>query len=127
MANPILVGPEIDAGAALLKGLDAAGLKVKVAMWAVLAEYEDWRIVLASPQLDRAGRQGPYGLIRDALDKAGFAMERRPDCVVVRMTDPFVRQLRRLFGKAKSVEGMRLGGQLFGDRYIEDAYVYRIV
>jgi hypothetical protein len=127
MANPILVGPEIDAGAALLKALDAAGLKVKVAMWAVLAEYEDWRIVLASPQLDRAGRQGPYGLIRDALDKAGFAMERRPDCVVVRMTDPFVRQLRRLFGKAKSVEGMRLGGQLFGDRYIEDAYVYRIV
>jgi hypothetical protein len=43
------------------------------------------------------------------------------------MTDPFVRQLRRRFGKAKSVEGMRLGGQLFGDRYIEDAYVYRIV
>jgi hypothetical protein len=127
MANPILVGPEIDAGAALLKALDAAGLKVKVAMWAVLAEYEDWRIVLASSQLDRAGRQGPYGLIRDALDEAGFALERKPDCVVVRMTDPFVRQLRRRFGKAKSVEGMRLGGQLFGDRYIEDAYVYRIV
>ena len=127
MANPILVGPEIDAGAALLKALDAAGLKVKVAMWAVLSEYEDWRIVLASPQLDRAGRQGPYGLIRDALDKAGFALERKPDCVVVRMTDPFVRQLRRRFGKAKSVEGMRLGGQLFGDRYIEDSYVYRIV
>jgi hypothetical protein len=107
--------------------LDAAGLKVKVAMWAVLSEYEDWRMVLASPQFDRAGLLGQYGLIFEALDKAGFAVERVPSCVVVRMTDPFVRQLRRRFGKAKSVEGMRLGGQLFGDRYIEDAYVYRIV
>ena len=127
MANSILVTPEIDAGAEMLKAFDAAGLKVKVAMWAVLSEYEDWRIVLASPQLDQAGQRGPYGLIRDVLEKARFAVERVPTCVVVHMTDPFVRQLRRRFGKAKSVEGMRLGGQLFGDRYIEDAYVYRIV
>lgn len=110
-----------------MRALDAAGLKVKVAMWAVLSEYEDWRIVLASPQFDNAGPQGSYGLLFEALDKAGFTVERVPTCVIVRMTDPFVRQLRRRFGKAKSVEGMRLGGHLFGDRYIEDAYVYRIV
>jgi hypothetical protein len=42
------------------------------------------------------------------------------------MTDPFIRALRRLFGKTKSVEGMRLGGQMIGDRFVEDAYVYRI-
>src|ERR1035438_10732194 len=96
MANSILVGPEIDAGAALLTALDAAGLKVKVAMWAVLSEYEDWRIVLASPQFDQAGRQGPYGLIRDALDKAGSPVERVPTCVVVRMTDPLDRKSTRL-------------------------------
>ena len=42
------------------------------------------------------------------------------------MADPFVRELRRLFGKARSVEGMRLGGQMIGDRFVEDAYVYRI-
>jgi hypothetical protein len=42
------------------------------------------------------------------------------------MADPSIRELRRLFGKTKSVEGMRLGGQVFGDRFVEDAYVYRI-
>jgi hypothetical protein len=40
--------------------------------------------------------------------------------------DPFIRELRRIFGKTKSVEGMRLGGQLIGDRFLEDAYVYQI-
>jgi hypothetical protein len=46
--------------------------------------------------------------------------------MILPMSDPFIKGLRSIFGKAKSVEGMRLGGQLIGDRFIEDAYVYRI-
>jgi hypothetical protein len=40
--------------------------------------------------------------------------------------DPFVRELRKIFGKAKNVEGMRLGGQTIGNRFVDAAYVYRI-
>jgi hypothetical protein len=39
------------------------------------------------------------------------------------MKDPFIRELRNVFGKTASIEGMRLGGQSFGDRFIEDGYV----
>jgi hypothetical protein len=46
--------------------------------------------------------------------------------LVLRMKDPFIRDLRKLFGTAKNVTGMRLGGQSFGDRFVEDGYVYRI-
>jgi hypothetical protein len=42
------------------------------------------------------------------------------------MADPFIKSLRRMFGKTKSVEGMRLGLQTIGDRFVEDAFVYRI-
>jgi hypothetical protein len=42
------------------------------------------------------------------------------------MKDPFIQELRKLFGKAKSVAGMRLGGQSFGDRFVEEGCVYRI-
>jgi hypothetical protein len=41
------------------------------------------------------------------------------------MKDKFIRELRRDL-KGENLEGMRLGGQSFGDRHIEDAYVYRI-
>ena len=44
----------------------------------------------------------------------------------MKMSDPFVRALRRVFAKTKSVEGMRLGGQQIGDRFVDDALVYRI-
>ncbi len=40
--------------------------------------------------------------------------------------DPFVREIRGIFGKAKDVEGMRLGGQTIGNRFIDSAYVYRV-
>jgi hypothetical protein len=46
--------------------------------------------------------------------------------MILPMKDPSIKALRRLFGKTKSVQGMRLGGQLIGDRFVEDAYVYRI-
>ncbi len=46
--------------------------------------------------------------------------------MILPMTDPLIKHLRRTFGKAKSSEGMRLGGQVIGDRFIEDAFVYRI-
>ncbi|HEY1339500.1 MAG TPA: hypothetical protein VGF59_18430 [Bryobacteraceae bacterium] len=42
------------------------------------------------------------------------------------MKHPFVRDLRRIFGQSANVEGMRLGGQPIGDRFVEDAVVYRV-
>ena len=42
------------------------------------------------------------------------------------MDNPFIQALRRIFASAKDTYGMRLGGQTFGDKYLEDAFVYRI-
>ena len=53
-------------------------------------------------------------------------MEKKLPVLILSMTDPFVRALRRYFGKARSVEGIRLGGQTIGNRRVEDAYVYRV-
>jgi hypothetical protein len=60
------------------------------------------------------------------VEGAGVAYWKVSPILVLSTTDPTIRQLRHLFGKTKSVEGMRLGGQLFGDRFVEDGYVYRI-
>lgn len=42
------------------------------------------------------------------------------------MDNPFIRDLRRVFASAADTYGMRLGGQIFGGKYLEDAFVYRI-
>jgi hypothetical protein len=126
MDKAALVSLDIGRGAELVAALERAKLKVSVALWACLSEYGDWRLVISSRQLDSLNLRDAYGLLYDALDPAGFTPEKTPPIMILPMTDPSIRELRRLFGKAKSVEGMRLGGQMFGDRFVEDAYVYRI-
>lgn len=126
MDQALLVNIDIDLGREVISALETAGLTVNVALWAWLSEYEDWRLVLASRKLDKEGPRQRYELINDATDAAGIGIQRAPEILVLKTTDPFIRELRRLFGKSKNVEGMRLGGQVIGGRFIRDAWVYLI-
>jgi hypothetical protein len=126
MGQALLVNVDLDAGAEILRIMDRAGVKVGVAAWIVLDEYGDWRLLLSSRQLDAAGPGKASGLVFDALVAADFPVERTPTILILPTTDPTVRTLRRIFGKAKTVEGRRLGGQMIGNRWVEDGYVYRV-
>jgi hypothetical protein len=127
MAQALLVNVDIGAGSEILNILDHAKVKVSVALWAHLSEYEDWRVVLAGRQFDALPTtMKAFRLLNDTLRAAGFPIEKRPPVMILPMTSPFIKDLRRAFAKARTVEGMRLGGQLFGDRFVEDGYIYRI-
>jgi hypothetical protein len=60
------------------------------------------------------------------LDAVAFAPEKTPPILILPMTDPFIKELRRAIGKTRRVDGMRLGDQLIGDGFVREAYVYRI-
>lgn len=126
MDKTALVAADFATGAELVRALDRSNLAITVALWLYSSEHEDWRFVLASRRLDAAQPSEAYGLVHDALGAAGITLEKTPPLRILKMSDPLIRALRRLFGKAKSVEGMRLGGQRIGDRFVEDALVYRI-
>ncbi len=64
--------------------------------------------------------------LHDALETERFLLQHTPPLLIFKLSDPFIRALRKRFGKATTVEGMRLGTQMIGDRYVEDALVYRI-
>ena len=128
MAQALLVSVDIPIGSEILDILDRAKVKVSVALWAYLSEeYDDWRMILAGRQLDtlpttmRASR-----LVNDALRAAEFPIEKEPPVMILPMISPFIKDLRRAYAKSKNVEGIRPGGQLFGDRFVEDGYIYRI-
>jgi hypothetical protein len=101
-------------------------VKVSVALWMFASEYEEWRLYVAARQFDALDLRDAYGLVFDSLAPAGFTARNTPPIMILRMSDPFVKDLRRLFAKTRSVEGMRLGSQMIGGRFVEDAYVYRI-
>jgi hypothetical protein len=121
-----LVATDLTTGLDLVQALDRAALSISVALWLYSPDHEDWRFVLASRRLDAAEPSEAYGLVHDALAAAAISLEKTPPLLIFKMSDPFIRALRRIFAKTKSVEGMRLGGQYIGDRFVEDALVYRI-
>jgi hypothetical protein len=121
-----LVNIDLDTGAEILRIVEEAGVKVNVASWVKLEEYSDWRLLLSSRQLDAAGPGKASGLVFDALVAADFPVERTPTILIKPMTDPTVRALRRYFRQRENVQGARIGGQQFGNRWVEDGYVYRV-
>jgi hypothetical protein len=100
-------------------------LSPNVAIWVKLPEYESWRLILASERLNQRSSLG-YEQVNAALRKANFPIHRKPAIFLRPMNSPLIEALRNVFASVADVYGMRLGGQTFGDAYIEDAYVYRI-
>jgi len=126
MDNETLVSFDIENGKQVIDALDKDGKGPKVALWAKLPEYEDWRLVIASDRLNQSSSISGYAEINSALERAGIPFLRQPTIFLRPMDKPFITGLRTVFAKAADTYGLRLGGQVFGDQYIEDAFVYRI-
>jgi hypothetical protein len=126
MAPAALVNFDIENGQRIIDALDGAGKSPKVALWAKLPDYENWRLVLASDRLDQHSQLSGYSEIVAAINKAEIPIQRQPSIFLRPMDSPMIKSLRSVFGAAKETYGMRLGGQTWGDKYLEDAFVYRI-
>lgn len=126
MDKVALVSFDIENGKEVIEALDRDGKNPDVALWAKLPEYEDWRLVIASDRLKQEGSLYAYSQINEAMEKAGIPVRKRPKVFLRPMDKPFIKSLRSVFAKAADTYGMRLGGQTFGDQYLEDAFVYRI-
>ena len=126
MAPATLVSFDIENGKNAIDALDKAGKTPLVALWAKLPDYENWRLVIVSDRLDQKSQFSGYSEINEAMEKAGIPNHRQLAIYLRPMDNPFIQALRRIFASAKDTYGMRLGGQTFGDKYLEDAFVYRI-
>jgi len=126
MGTPTLVTFDIENGEKVVEALDKAGKAPNVALWAKLPDYEDWRLVIASDRLDQSYEFSGYSEINEAIRKAGIPFHRKPTIFLRPMDNPMIQALRSAYASMIDNYGMRLGSQMFGDKYLEDAVVYRI-
>lgn len=121
-----MVNVDLEKGLEVVRALESGNLKIGAALWLYATEYEDWRVFVSARAFDELKPRAAYRYLDELLIAAGLPPDETPPIVILPMTDPFIKGLRRMFGKTKSVEGMRLGLQTIGDRFVEDAFVYRI-
>jgi hypothetical protein len=126
VGTPTLVTFDIENGERVVDALDKAGKPPNVAIWAKLPDYENWRLVIASERLDQTSPLAGYTEINDAIHRAGIPMHRQPTIFLRPMDNPMIQALRSTYASMSDNYGMRIGSQMFGDKYLEDAVVYRI-
>ncbi len=117
MVFQTLVTADLERSHRIVERLERDGIHIALAFWATLAEYGDWRLFLAGPQLDELGLFQAYGRIAGA----GLADEvyNEPLIVILHMNDPLAVGLLNRYG-GRDVRGLRIAGQSFGPRSIED-------
>jgi hypothetical protein len=126
MDKATLVDIDITGGERVLQILDRASFKVSVALWLYSSEFEAWRLNIASPLVDTEGPKEAYIRLLSALRAADPDLTANLTITLVSPKDPLMRALRRTFGTASSVHGMRLGNNVIDGLFVEQAYVYRI-
>lgn len=117
MVIQTLVSVDLERGHKIVERLERDGIQIALAFWAILAEYGDWRLFLAAAKLDELGLFQAYGRIAGA----GLADDvfNEPLIVILHMNDPLTVGLLSRYG-GRDVRGLRIAGQSFGARSIED-------
>ena len=124
MVEAPLVVPDVEFGRKILRALDVAQFPLTVAAW--LKENDDWNLVLATPLYEEIGVKEAYRRLLAALSTEGPVYLAGLPLRLEGQRSPFVKALRKTFGKTVSVEGMRLGGHTIGGTWVGDGYIYRI-
>lgn len=127
MVRTTLVKEWIDAGKQLTEALDQANFEVVASFWFYDAATDEWRLIIASPLVDREGPLEAYRGIQKVLGGAGFGDLSLNDISVVSSTHNLVKLLGVAVQTGKAISGIRFTRNRINDQFIEDAYIYRLL
>lgn len=135
MAQDVVVKESLDEaligdGAALVQALDDAGWTVSAALWLYSPDASRWRLLIASPLVERHGPREAYAGIQRALNgldrgDAGLALD---DVMVVGRDHSLVHVLRTAIrtGPGPALSRVRFARNVIDGHFIDDALIYRI-
>jgi hypothetical protein len=141
MAEEILVKEPltremIEVGKDMTLRLLEKGFELVCSLWLYDAESNRWRLVLASPVVDREGPRKAYEIIEQILQENWEMGIWLRDISAVSPTEPLVQALRSLgkiellrphYAPAPRVDvGRRYTRSRLGDIFIEDAYIFLV-
>ena len=129
----------IGAGRKLIEALDESPFKVTAAMWFYLSENDEWRLIIASPYIDKEGPKKSYEFIQDQLDKLSKCIDvvallrsglssylSLENISVVSPSDDLIKLMRPAITTGPGISPIRFTRNVINNTLIEDAYIYRM-
>lgn len=128
MDKPTLVDADMKAGEALLSRLDDIKFNVKAALWFYVQESEEWRLIIASPIVDKDGPTKAYEKVQSQLQEldGGYKLSLR-NISLVSPGDKLIKALESVIKTGKSISHIRFTRNVVNGLFIEDAYIYRLI
>jgi hypothetical protein len=128
MDKPTLVDADIKAGEALLSKLDEIEFDVKAALWFYVQDSEEWRLIIASPIVDKDGPKKAYEKVQLQLQglNGRYELSLR-NISLVSPGDKLIKALESVIRTGKSISHIRFTRNVINGLFIEDAYIYRLI
>jgi hypothetical protein len=128
MDTTALVEKGIPEGKRLIEALDKADFQVQAAIWFYFTDSGEWRLLIASPFVEKNGPMKAYNSVQGVLEKLspppGISLK---DISVVSPKHHLITLLRRAIGTGPGISGIRFTRNVINNTLIEDAYIYRIL
>lgn len=117
----------IEAGADLIKKLDNVKANIVSAFWLYFPEEQTWRLIIASPNVDKEGPRKYYEKIVDANNKANKNENILPlnNIGITNSENQTVQLLKIAINTGNSISGIRFSKNTINGVFIDDAYIYR--
>jgi hypothetical protein len=127
MVKEYLTGSMIDAGAELIKQLDESGLSVTTALWFLVPEVNEWRLLFASPEMDAKGPREVYKKIQHAINQLGEKASAVPLSAVglLDANADLVRRLKVAIPTSAGENRIRFSKNVIDGHFVDDALIYR--
>lgn len=115
-------------GAALVEGLDKAGVSPDAALWFYFPDISAWRLLLAEVKVGPEGPRGVYRAVQKTLQAlrnqiAHLSLE---DVVVAKPDAPIIKLLAQAITTDPGINGIRFTQNVINGTLIEDAFIYRL-
>ncbi len=127
LVKEALTDEMIKAGASVVESLDRRKFPVDAALWFYLSNQNQWRLLLATPEVHLEGPRKTYKRVLQTLRNAAVHGVSLEDVAVVDTRDPLVQLFRAAIRTDRSVGGIRFSRNTINGQFIEDAYIYRMV
>ncbi len=116
----------IRTGASVVEALDRQNFALDAALWLYLSDTNQWRLLLASPQIRVAGPRKAYTRLLHAIRNAhvhGVSLE---NLALLDSRDPFIQLFKHLVRTDRTDSPQRISRNTINGQFIEDALIYRM-
>ena len=110
--------------------LDEINFEVKGALWFYLSEPKEWRLIFASPAVDKNGPKEAYEKVQSQLEKL---KQKQPyelsldNVSLVSPSDNLIKLLKSAIKTGPGISDIRFTRNVINNVFIEDAYIYRVM